>query len=181
MAANSTIYKVHLQITDLDRHIYDEYALTIACHPSETEERLMMRLLAFARHAHERLEFARGLTEADEPDLWRRDLTGDIDEWIEVGNPEEKTLLRALGRSRAVAVYAYNQAPRQWWAKLGPRLAGQKKLQVWLVAPETAEGLAALARRGMDLQYSVQDGEALFRDDAGQEVAVHLEALQGWV
>ena len=88
MAIKSTIFKIDLQITDLDRNYYQTHALTIARHPSETDERMIVRVIAFALHAHASLEFGKGLSAEDEPDLWRRDLTGTIEQWIEVGLPD---------------------------------------------------------------------------------------------
>ena len=104
MAANATIYKAELQVTDLDRHYYASHALTLAQHPSETETRLLVRLLAFALHADERLEFGRGLSDEDEPALWRRDYTGTIEQWIELGQPDEARLRKASGRAAQVVV-----------------------------------------------------------------------------
>src|SRR5512147_3279852 len=106
MALKSTIFKAELQISDMDRNYYGSHSLTIARHPSETDERMMVRLLAFALHANEGLAFGRGLSTDDEPDLWQRDLTGAIRLWIDVGLPDEKLLRRACGRADEVVVYA---------------------------------------------------------------------------
>jgi uncharacterized protein YaeQ len=105
MALKATIFKADLQIADMDRHYYASHALTLARHPSETDERMMVRLLAFARHAHEYLVFAKGISEADEPDAWQKDLTGAIDLWIDVGLPDEKRILKASGRANQVVIY----------------------------------------------------------------------------
>src|SRR5690606_31628497 len=107
MALKSTIYKAALQVSDMDRNYYGQHALTIARHPSENDERMMVRLLAFACNAGEALEFGRGLSADDEPDLWEKDLTGAIQLWIDVGLPDEKLLRKACGRSRQVRLYAY--------------------------------------------------------------------------
>src|SRR5512142_239154 len=116
MAIKATIFKANLQIADMERHYYQDHALTLARHPSETDERMMVRVLAFALHAHEALEFGRGLSAEDEPDLVRRDLTGAIEEWIEVGVPDEREVRKACGRSRAVHVLAYGgRAVDLWW------------------------------------------------------------------
>ena len=128
MAANATIYKVELQVTDLDRHYYASHALTLAQHPSETEIRLLVRLLAFALHADERLEFGRGLSDEDEPALWRRDYTGDILQWIELGQPDESRLRKASGRAAQVVVVGYGgQAADAWWKRNAPALARLRK------------------------------------------------------
>jgi uncharacterized protein YaeQ len=160
MAIKSTIYKAELQISDLDRGYYHTHALTLAMHPSETEERLMMRLLAFALHADEALSFGGGLSTEDEPDLWRKDLTGVIELWIEVGQPDEKRIRRACGRSQQVVIYTYSGRGAQlWWDKISGELARCKNLRVFDVAAGTSAELAALAQRSMRLQCIVQDGE----------------------
>ena len=105
MALKSTIYKANLQIADMDRHYYAEHALAIACHPSETVQRMMIRVMVFALHAHEQLEFGKGISDAEEPDLWQKDLTGAIENWIEVGQPEERRILKACGRADQVIIY----------------------------------------------------------------------------
>lgn len=177
MALKSTVYKVQLQIADLDRNLYEDHALTLACHPSENSLRLMMRVLAFALNARERLEFADGISNPDQPDLWAKSLTGDIDQWIQVGNPDEKTLLKACGRAREVVVYSYNQAPKLWWSKAGPKLDRARNLKVFLVEPEDAETLGALAEGKLDLQVMVQDGEVTVRTDAA-EVPVRISRAE---
>jgi uncharacterized protein YaeQ len=122
MAIKSTIFKARLNIADMDRPYYGEHTLTLARHPSETDERMMVRLLAFALFADERLEFGRGLSAEDEPALWRKDYSGAIERWIEVGLPDEKALRKAAGRAAEVIVVAYGgRAMDVWWAKEGWR------------------------------------------------------------
>ena len=111
MALKSTIYKAELQIANMDRHYYGDHSLTIARHPSETDERMMVRVAAFALFASERLEFCKGLSDTDEPDLWQKDLTGAIETWIEVGQPDERRIAKASGRADEVIVIAYGAAP----------------------------------------------------------------------
>lgn len=159
MALKSTIYKVDLQIADMDRPYYGDHALTLARHPSETEERLMMRVLAFIRHADDALQSGKGLSDAEEPDLWQKDLTGAIERWIEVGNPDERRILKACGRSAEVIVYSYGSVSANWWSQIGSRVQKAANLQVYSVAPETSAALATMAQRGMQLQCTVQDGE----------------------
>jgi uncharacterized protein YaeQ len=118
MALNATIYKAELQVSDMDRHYYATHALTLARHPSETEERLMVRLLAFALYADERLEFGKGLSADDEPDLWRKDYSGDIQQWIELGQPDEARIRKACGRAEQVVVINYGgRAADVWWVQ----------------------------------------------------------------
>ena len=160
-----------LDISDVDRHYYAEHAVTIARHPSETDERMMVRLVAFALNAHERLTFGNGLAQDDEPDLWHRDLTGAIGHWIEVGQPDDKTLLRAAGRAARVTVYAYRSGAELWWAPIADQLARVKQLAVWRIPVAASRMLSTLAARSMHLQCTIQDG-ALWIGDADPDVAI---------
>ncbi len=160
MALKATIFKCDLQIADMDRHYYADHALTIARHPSETDERMMMRVLAYALNAQEGLAFGGGLSTEDEPDLWLKDLTGAIRLWIEVGLPEEKLIRKARGRADQVVIYAYGGAKAAlWWKGVAAGLARAERVRVVEVAPETSRELAALATRSMRLQCMIQDGE----------------------
>ena len=152
MALKSTIYKAQLQISDLDRQVYGEHNLTLALHPSETEERLMVRLLAFAMNADERLSFGRGLSTDDEPDLWQRDDTGEIALWIETGQPEEADIRRACGRARQVLIYTYSGRSAQvWWDNVGSNL-NSKNLTVIDLPAESVQALAGIwIEKGMGL------------------------------
>src|SRR5688572_3604365 len=142
MALKATIFKARLQVSDMDRNHYATHALTLARHPSETDERMMVRLLAFALDADEALEFGRGLSAEDEPDLVRRDLTGVIQLWIEVGLPDERDLRKACGRARAVKVYTYGgRSADLWWTQNAAALARLANLTVIDVPEETAASL----------------------------------------
>jgi uncharacterized protein YaeQ len=177
MALKSTIYKASLQVADMDRNYYADHALTIACHPSETPERMMVRVLAYALNAHERLAFGKGLSDVEDPDLSLKDLTGRVQLWIEVGLPDEKTVLKACGRADAVKVYAYGTSTPNWWKQTGPKLERARNLAVASVAPETSAALARLATRSMRLQCTIQDGEIWIRDDH-DAVRVDLATLK---
>jgi uncharacterized protein YaeQ len=165
VALKATIFKVDLQLADLDRHHYADYPLTLARHPSETDERLMMRVLAFALHAHERLAFGKGLSDDDEPDLWRHDLTGAIEQWIEVGLPDARRLRRAAGRAAEVVVLPYGgRAAELWWSANAADLRKLSKLSVVAVDADASQALAGLATRTLRLQATVQDGVVGFTD-----------------
>ena len=165
MSPKSTVYKVELQVSDLDRHYYQEHNLTLALHPSETEERMMVRLLAFALHADERLEFGRGLSAEDEPALWRKDLTGAIELWIEVGLPDEREIRKACGRAQRVVVLCYGgRGADLWWNQNRDKLERLRNLAVLSLSPEVSQGIAALASRSMGLQCTIQDGQAWLTD-----------------
>lgn len=159
MALKATIFKVALQIADVDRNYYADHALTIARHPSEIDERMMVRLLAFALHASESLEIARGLSTDDEPALWQRDLTGAIELWIDVGQPDERRIRRACGRAAQVVVYSYSgHGADIWWNQVSAEIGGIRNLCVTNLTAGTGPALAQLAERNMKLQCTIQDG-----------------------
>jgi uncharacterized protein YaeQ len=163
MALKATIYKAELQVSDMDRNYYMLHALTLARHPSETDERLMVRLLAFALHADERLEFGRGLSSEDEADLWRKSLTGEIEQWIELGQPDEQRIRKACGRARQVVVISYSgRSADIWWDKISSSLARSKNLTVINIPAAHVQALASLADRNMHLQCLIEDGHAQF-------------------
>lgn len=160
MALNATIYKVELQISDMDRHYYATHALTLARHPSETEERLMVRLLAFALYAEDRLEFGKGLSNDEEPDLWRKAYTDEIELLIELGQPDESRIRKACARAREVVVITYGgRSAEIWWDKVSNALTRFRNLTVLDISEATVQALVGLLDRGMRLQALVQDGE----------------------
>jgi uncharacterized protein YaeQ len=173
MASNATIFKTTLQIADMDRNYYADHALTIARHPSETDERMMVRVLAFVQHAHPALEFGRGLSTADEPDLWRKDLTGNVELWIEVGQPDEKPLRKACNRAAQVWLYNYGgRGADLWWEQNRDALARFDNLTVVNLPYDSTRALAALVQRNVRLQCTVQEGQVWIGD--GEQV-VHIE------
>ena len=174
MALKSTIFKVELSIADIDRGYYRDHAMTVARHPSETDERMMVRILAFALHADDALEFGRGLSTEDEPDLWRRDLTGAIESWIDVGLPDERDVRKACGRAREVHVLAYGgRAADLWWDGARDKLERLAPLQVSEVSAESSRALAGLADRSMQLQVTIQEGHVLVTNgDKSVDVAI---------
>ncbi|MFZ5484852.1 MAG: YaeQ family protein [Pseudomonadota bacterium] len=176
MALKATIYKADLQIADLDRNYYADHSLTLARHPSETDERMMVRLLAFVLFAREGLGFGKGLCVDDEPDLWQKDLTGAIQLWIDVGHPDEKWLRKACNRAEQVVLVNYGgRTSELWWAQNRNALARLDKLTVWTLASEQVDQLSALASRTMRLQCTVQDGQVWLTD--GQRSA-HIEPVR---
>ena len=181
MALKATIFKARVQVADMDRSVYGEHALTLARHPSETDERMMVRLLAFALNVpgddrDGALEFGPGLSDADAPDLWQRDLTGAVHHWIEVGQPDERRLLRAAGRADRVTVLAYDRSAPIWWQGLGGRLARAANVAVWRLPPEQSQALTGLAQRTMQLQATIQDGH-VWLGDGQQAVELTPERL----
>ena len=169
MALRATIHKADLHVSDSDRHYYGSHSLTIAKHPSETDERMMIRIIAFALQAHEDLSLTKGLSDTDEPDLWIKDLTDAILLWVEIGQPDERRIMKACGRSDQVIVYCYGgQTSKIWWDGIANKLTRARNLQVIAIPAEQAQALNALVERSMVLHVNVQDGEAYVSSDQGQ-------------
>ena len=177
MAQKSTICKATLAVADMDRPYYGTHELRLALHPSETAERMMVRVLAFALHASDRLEFGRGISTDDEPALWERDDTGRILDWIEVGLPDERLLRRAAGRADRVTVYAYGgRAVDLWWQRSAEALGRVRNLTVYAVPPAAVAALGTLAERAMDLHFTRQEG-ALWLASDRVTAALQLEPV----
>lgn len=161
MAISATIYKANLQISDMDRNYYAEHPLTLARHPSETDERMMVRLLAFALHAGDQLSFTKGLCDDEEPALWQTSLSNEIEIWIDVGLPDERRVRKACSRAQQVYLYSYGgRGAALWWQKNSDKLQRLSNLSVIELPEKTSKELAALAQRSMQLQCTIQDGEA---------------------
>jgi uncharacterized protein YaeQ len=178
MALKSTICKADLSIADMDRGYYADHPLTLARHPSETDERMMVRLLAFALFAHERLGFGKGISSDEEPDLWQKDYAGDIALWIDVGLPDPKWLRKACNQAGHVVVIAYGgRAAEVWWSQNSADLARFDNLAVLALTAEASQGLAELAGRGMRLQCNIQDGQA-WLSDGERSLAIEPRVLK---
>lgn len=178
MALKATIYKADVQIADMDRNYYQDHALTLARHPSETDERMMIRLLAFAIHANEALTFTKGLFDTDEPDLWQKDLTGAIQLWIEVGQPDEKRIMKACGRSEQVIVYSYSATSHIWYKQIANKLERARNLTIINIPAEASAQLEKLANRNMQLQCTIQDSQ-IYLTDGANTVLVERETFRG--
>ncbi|OGV77925.1 MAG: hypothetical protein A3I83_00940 [Methylotenera sp. RIFCSPLOWO2_02_FULL_45_14] len=166
MAIKSTIYKIDLQVSNMDRSYYQQHSLTLAKHPSETDERVMVRLLGFALYANETLIFGKGLSDDEEPDLWQKDLTGAIELWMDVGLPTEKDIRKAAGRAKQVVVVLYGgRIADMWWTQNSKALLKLSNLTV-INLPDT-QALANVASRSMNISCTIQDGEILLGHDGG--------------
>ena len=176
VALKATVHRLELEVADIERGYYATHALTLARHPSETAERLLLRVLAFALHAHPELEFGRGLSTGEDPDLWLRDATGSVRLWIELGLPEERRLRRAAGRAQELVVIAYGgrSGVDLWWERNRAALARLERLRVLAIAPEELRELAGFLDRGMRLQCTVQDGQVCI---SGAERALIIEPV----
>jgi uncharacterized protein YaeQ len=177
MALKATIYKADLQVADMDRHYYADHALTIARHPSETDERMMVRVLMYALYAQEGIAFTKGLFDVDEPEVWVKDLTGTIKLWIDTGQPDDTRLRKACGRAAQVVLVCYSSSCELWWKQIENKLERLSNLTVLQVPAETSQALAALTERNMQLQCMVQDGEVWVSTEAAR-VPVQLKRLK---
>ena len=166
MAQKATIYKVELSVSDMDRHYYETHKLTVAKHPSETDERLMVRLLAFALNASEQLEFSRGLSTDDEPDLWEKSLSGEIELWVTLGLPSEKIVRQSCGKAKEVIIYSYGgRTAEVWWDKIKTSTTRFENLKVINLAEAETSKLAQQANRSMKLQVNIQEGDLMVSVD----------------
>ena len=184
MALKSTIFKANLAIADIDHGYYADHALTLARHPSETDERMMVRLAALALAAHQlndlcngdgTLAFGAGLSDPDDPDASLTDFTGRKRVWIEVGQPEDKPLAKACSKADAVIVYCFHHAAEVWWKGIETKLSRLDRLQVWRIPAESAQALAQLAERSMQLQATIQEGALTLSSNLG---TVFVEPLR---
>jgi uncharacterized protein YaeQ len=184
MALKSTVFKAHLQIADIDHSYYADHALTLARHPSETDERMMVRLVALALQAYQlqavcngdgTLAFGAGLSDPNEPDVWLRDFTGQTRLWIEVGQPEDKPLIKACGKADAVLLYCFSHSAEVWWRGMESKLSRPQNLSVFRIPTVASQTLGALAARSMQLQATVQEGVLTLSDNA---TTVEIEPLR---
>ncbi|MBS0428952.1 MAG: YaeQ family protein [Proteobacteria bacterium] len=184
MALKSTIFKANVAVADIDHGYYADHALTLARHPSETDERMMIRLVALALNAHQlqdtcggdgTLAFGAGLSDPDEPDVWLRDFTGRARLWIEVGQPEDKPVIKACGKADQVIVYAFAHSADIWWRGMETKLSRPQNLQVWRIPTAASQQLSTLAQRSMQLQATVQEGALMLGDGSN---TVDIEPLR---
>ena len=164
MAISSTINKVSLSIANMDTHYYQQHELTMAQHPSENNFRFMIRLIAFIFNAHDQLTFTKGMSNDEEPELWLKSLTNDIELWVDFGQLDEKRIRKACGRAKQVIIYTYQEGKAKvWWQqqKKCQRFANLSVIQI------AADGVDSLLQRAMQLQCNIQDGVMYLSDDNG--------------
>jgi uncharacterized protein YaeQ len=176
MALKPTIYKAQVELADSDRNCFESLSLTIALHPSETLERMAARLLAYCLNTARGLEFTKGLSTANEPDLWRHADSGEIEQWIEIGQPEEPRLRKACGKAGEVKLYAFGKSADTWWKINGSAIAALPRIEVWQFAWEDVQALAALLDRTMQLNISVVGG-VIYVDNGQGSVSLEPRLL----
>jgi len=175
MAISSTINKVSINIADMDKQYYQDHELTLAQHPSETDFRFMVRLIAFMTNASERLAFTKGMDSDDEPDLWQKTLTDEIELWIDLGQPDEKRIRKACGRAKQVIIYTYHERKAKvWWEQQQEKLQRFNNLKVLHI---NAQGIESMIKRSMQLQCTIQDGE-IYLNDENSNLVITLDNLK---
>jgi uncharacterized protein YaeQ len=184
MAIKATIYKAQLNLADMDRNVYVDTNITIARHPSESDERMMIRVLALALGwptdtSEGTIELAKDMWEPDEPALWQKNYSDEILHWVEVGQPDDKRLMKAAGRARQVSLYAFQSSTPIWWSGIATKLTRAQNLSVWQIPTEQSQALAQLAQRGMQLQITVQDGTLWVNDGVHDSVEITPIKLMG--
>jgi len=178
MALKSTIFKVNLQISDMDRHYYNEHSFTIARHPSETDERMMARIMIFAIHANEQLAFTKGLSTDDEPDIWQKSLSGEIEQWIDLGQPDEKRIRKACGVAKQAFIYCYSGSSAEiWWGQNSSKLQRFDNLSVINIPATDVQNLGKLAQKNMQLTCTIEDG-IIWMSDGDSTVEMNLKILK---
>jgi uncharacterized protein YaeQ len=176
MALKATVYKANIQLSDLRRHYYQNFNLTLAQHPSETEQRLMVRLAAYLFHADEQLQFTRGLSSDDEPEIWLKNLSLEIQLWIELGTPSEERIRKACARSQAVVVYVYGAGMDNWWQQINSKLSRFKNLTIVKIELALSQELTQFVKRSMALTATIEDDQLYLSDDSHHS-CISLEYL----
>jgi uncharacterized protein YaeQ len=177
MAYKSTIYKVALQIANMDTHYYADHALTIACHPSENEKRMMARILIFALNASLDLKLGDRISNPDEADLFEKDLTGAFNLWIELGQPDEKAILKHCSQTKMLKIYTYSPSPKLWWPAVQTKVSRAKNLFVYHLHPNSVDELAQIASRNMNLLVTIQEGDIWVRDERSHQIQIQLNQI----
>jgi len=176
VAIKPTIYKLRVNLSDLNRDYYDTLSLTIALHPSETIERMMARMLAFCINAEPELSFTKGLSSIEEPDIWQRTLDDQIALWIDIGEPASERIKKASRQAKKVSVYSFNSKSDVWWQQ-GQSKFKQLNVSVYRFDWPGIQALAALVERTMDFSVTITGDSAYIATQLG-ECEVSWEVLQ---
>jgi len=179
VALKTTVFKFNIALSDINRNIFDSLNLTVARHPSETDERMLARVLAFCINSEEHLKFCRGLSASDEPDLWLRTLDDRIEQWIDVGEPDAERIRKASRISSAVKVYSFNARTRSdvWWQKTRENIKSIN-ISVYRFDWPDMQAVAQQIQRTMSLSVMIS-GDSLYISTEQGEFEVHLVTLQG--
>lgn len=176
MALKPTIFKVNLQLSDMNRHVYESLSLTVAQHPSETLTRMMVRILVYGLNYHRDLSFTKGLSATDEPELWQVSPSGEVEHWIELGQASPERLRKGVSRAQQISLYAYGSETDIWWQKHQQAITQLPKVSVWQLPAEQLSPLEDMASRNMDLSLMITD-DTLMLSSAEHTCEVTLQQL----
>lgn len=177
MAIGATIFKVNLNLSNLNSHYYDDFNLTIAKHPSENDERMMYRIIAFLFCAHQDLELTKGLSSTEEPDLWQRDITGRIIHWIELGLPDERRIKQACGKSDNVTIFTYHENKTQEWiTKISASFKNNDKVKIYHINTLKGPQIESLIKKSMRLSALIEEN-ILYLSDDDDRIGIEFKEL----
>lgn len=176
MALKPTIYKVELQLVDINRNLYTGCKLTLAQHPSETQERMMIRLMVFGLNYHEDLQFSRGLSATDEPDVWECGLDGQVNHWIEVGQATPERIRKAVSRCPRVSLYAFGRESDIWWTRAQDAFRDLPRVEVWQFNAEQSSQLPELLDRSISITMTITDNE-IYLNKGEQQLTLGFKQL----
>ncbi|MDH5389027.1 MAG: YaeQ family protein [Gammaproteobacteria bacterium] len=176
MAIKPTIFKLKISLSDLNRNYYDTLNITLAQHPSETAERMMVRVLAYCINAQEYLVFAKGMNDIDEPDIWARTLDNQITLWIDVGEPAVERIKKASRVAQALKIYCFNSKSDVWWDQAKGKIS-QLKTSILRFQWAEIQALAMLVQRTMEISVTITGDSAYVATKLG-ECEINWEILQ---
>ncbi|NRA84971.1 MAG: YaeQ family protein [Gammaproteobacteria bacterium] len=178
MATKATIFKANINVADMDREVYLDKNLTVAQHPSETVQRMMLRIVAWALNANDQLGFTKGLSDEDQPDLWQVSYSDEIELWVDLGTPDEKRIKKGSVRGKKSVIYTYGEnSARNWWKQQQSNARKFKNLEVYFIDDQSMTALADAATRTMNLQFTIQGGEVWLNTD-NETIELNIEAWQ---
>ncbi|WP_299659555.1 YaeQ family protein [uncultured Psychromonas sp.] len=177
MALKPTIFKMNINVSNLDQDLYETIPLTIAQHPSETTERMVTRILAFVLNNQEFLSFTKGLSEADDPDIWAKNYSDEFLLWVDVGEPGFERIKKACRQAKSVKVYTFNTKSNVWW-KQSLKDFSKITAQVYQFDFEQIQSFASLVERTMDFSITLTDNVFYIAADKGS-CEVNLTTLKG--
>ncbi len=177
MALKSTIYKVNVELANMDQHYYDSLQLTIARHPSETEQRLIIRIICYILNAHPDLKFGKGISNEEEATIWQINYSNEIDLWIELGQLDEKRLKKACNKAKKVKLYCYGTSTDIWWSQIKSKVNKLDYLSVEKFDHSITDSLIKLISKTMEFQCSIQDGQ-LWLSSENETLLIETEKLK---
>ncbi|MDX2470131.1 MAG: YaeQ family protein [SAR324 cluster bacterium] len=181
MALKANIAKVNLTLSNINDHYYEDYRLTLAQHPSETDLRMIIRLAAFGLFASEGLEFTKGISTDEEPDIWSHKATGEIEHWIDLGQPTEKRIRQSISKAEKITIVGYHKEKfSRWFKGLDKKFLAQKKLEIYFLESVGTSKPEDLVQKTMDLSCTIQEDQMLLGNETTQVTFLIAGPLQSF-